>query len=481
MQAFVALREPYNEYYQKLNVKCVANKSNSVKFGIVSTLFNRNGGSFGSEEEVQRDLDKVKNVLRSWVFKKAKTTLGQIRRDNPVLGLIPGGYWDSFDVPRWCVGWGDTASKQRATVAAALGWGFFTDELLLQVVDPVLHQPTPARWLLHVVRDLKEMRGETTWWTDNDYALAMPDPMQPPVSSPSIHSEQAPEEVPESLPDLDVSPPGPVYSGAPPSPGRPSPGRPSPGPLSPPDLPSPSPRTPAVLAPSQQPRLVGSQSMAPRSAPSRTPGQGGSQSDRPAEASAVSQAPGPPGPPTAPSSQTRLSAKAAGKQKASIEDPPAPKDPAAPADPEEPAPGPTSQGEESDAPTEYEDGTVDLRAVNQGFQLPHIFRSATQSFKLFHNLDNRWAAFREPDAVSTRDDAGLIERLKSSEGTQVDLITLVSEERERLRASMIVFGEACVDAPYGSDVAEFALSGVMASLKVSADVCVGSLADRPSL
>jgi hypothetical protein len=75
-------------------------------------------------------------------------------------------------------------------------------------------------------------------------------------------------------------------------------------------------------------------------------------------------------------------------------------------------------------------------------------------------------AFRDPESPDDEKDAVLIARLKSSEGLQLQIMSEISEEREKLRKSMMAFGEACVEAPYGSDITAFALPSIMASLKV---------------
>ncbi|KAF8594319.1 hypothetical protein BDV93DRAFT_565566 [Ceratobasidium sp. AG-I] len=411
--SFDAFKEPFVQHYQKLNVKCVANKSGSAKYGIVSSLVEHNNGQLGGEDVLQKQLDKAKDKIHQWVFGQVNTSLVEIQHNHPVLEL-------------------------RASIAAAIGWGFFGEELLLQVINPVLHQPGPGRWLLHVARDLKSMRNETTWWTNNDYALAMPDPAAPLVPS----SLPVPEDLPGPGPDVQVQPAG-------------SPGPPSPNP----DPPLPAAPIASQRVPREAPGVAGTRSTVQRKAPSQMAGAGRSLGTQPVHSQAAS---GVPTPPVASASQTALSTRAAGKQKATVQDDPIPGQPVTQRSTDMPDTAALDKSVED--PTEEDNGVADLRVISQEFQPTHLIHSVTQSNKLFHNLGNRMAAFRDNETPDVERDRALVARLKTCEAVQIDIMSQVSEEREKMRKSMLAFGDACIDAPYGSDVAIFALPGIMALL-----------------
>ncbi|KAG8726179.1 hypothetical protein FRC10_007408, partial [Ceratobasidium sp. 414] len=205
--ALCALRAPFDSLYRSLSDRCGANKSGRANYGIVPTLVTRNSARTGGEAKTQALLAKAKAALSDWVYKGGETELGDVLAAHPVLSLISSGYWEQTDVRLWCEGWNDQPSKQRATVGAAIGWGFLSDELLYQVVQPVLDSPSPARWLLHVARELMDIRGLQPWWPESQFSYSMPspavlpaDPLPAPAALDPLPPPAAPDLVPPPVP-----------------------------------------------------------------------------------------------------------------------------------------------------------------------------------------------------------------------------------------------------------------------------------------
>ncbi|KAG9084018.1 hypothetical protein FRC06_004270, partial [Ceratobasidium sp. 370] len=455
--ALAAFKPTFDKKYRLLNTKCVANKSGSAAYGIVPTLVARYDSRTGGEASTQSKLLAAKDAVLDWVFKDADTDMGAILAKHDVLTLVSPGFWDDFDIMRWCMGWNDQPSKQRGTVAAALGWGILSDEILYQIIQPVLDSPSPARWLLHLVRELKEVRGLPTWWGADQFCDVMPDPNAPePPAPPPI--------------EADCSSPPPLALEAPQ--------------VAPPIVPPVVPPVTRATAPTA--------SSVPRPATPITPAPASRITPAPAPAPSASAAPGHPvwssSPRTLPTPPPRTASNQRGPSFklppisrsiiASSEDEDeagnAPKDADGDQDGDEDAgrdgdaqvAGPDAGPQpESDAEDQTEDGTEDVRAFTQRLLPPHVLHSPAWSDSMFQHLVGMHAFLRPTQPVDGRKDKACMQALQDSEALGLELNWQVSKERQRMRDTVVAIGAACTSTPYGSDLATFALPAIMGFIK----------------
>ncbi|KAG8736151.1 hypothetical protein FRC10_009648 [Ceratobasidium sp. 414] len=456
-----AFRGQFDKLYRTLNERCVANKSGRATYGIVPTLVSRYEARMGGEAVTQAKLGKAKDALVEWVFRgAADADLGATLAQHPVLGLISRGYWDDFDMRRWCQGWKDQPSKQRGTVAAAVGWGILSDELLHQVVQPVLDSPTEARWLLHVVRDLMDMRGLEPWWPAEQFAYTMPSPVMAPADPPPPPVAEHP--LPPPVAAHPLPPPAAKHPSLPPAAKHPSLPPVAEHPLAPPAV------DPLPVANTDKRSTV---EAPPRTSTSRTTESAPQvpQSSSPWRLSPAPAAPDSPDESGKGKDAVRpCTSKPPPKSKSWIstsedED----------GDDEGERPSKDEGGAVTDAPDpnaapdaeDKGDRAQDIREATQRLLPPYVFHGAAWSKSLYQHVVGVDAMLRHTQPTTTERDETRMQALRDSEAIGLELNRRVSVERQRLRETMLAFGLACASSPYGSDLATSALPAIMGSIK----------------
>ncbi|KAG9088965.1 hypothetical protein FS749_001721, partial [Ceratobasidium sp. UAMH 11750] len=440
-----AFREPFEKQYATLNNRCSANKSAPAQYGIVSTLVERHNKKYGGESKTHDLFDKARAALAEYVFNHAgadkDASIDPVLAAHPVLKLIPAEFWASFDIRRWSLGWNDQPSKQRKTITAAVGWGLLINELLYQLLQRLLDSPSVGRWLLHVARELYDMRGLEVWWPAGQYSYSMPSP------------ELAPEDQPEPTEELEALPEPAVEVEAAPPAVDPAPAATTVDPAPTATAVDPPPPPPASDAP-----------FWPSSVPAATPlgpkaKAGPSKAKEPSRPRA-SKAPAISRPFIENSDEYEEGGEAGGGQDKSKAGEGATKAPDTEVGREEP---------EAAAPTrkrlEDEDGVRDLREATQRLLPRHVFHTPGGWRGLFQHVAGMDVLLRGHQPKNPEADESRLDALWESQEVGLESNQRISDERRKLRESVLAFGAACMEAPYGSDIAATLLPAIMGFLK----------------
>ncbi|KAG8740480.1 hypothetical protein FRC10_004276 [Ceratobasidium sp. 414] len=107
----------------------------------------------------------------------------------------------------------------------------------------------------------------------------------------------------------------------------------------------------------------------------------------------------------------------------------------------------------------------DIQAMTQRLLLGYVLHGPTWLNTLFQHVAGVDVLLRDSEPITKERDNARMQVLQDSEMIGLELNHLVSEERQKVCETMLMFGLACTSAPYRSDLAMSVQPALMGSIK----------------
>jgi hypothetical protein len=159
-----------------------ADKTASAAYPMLKNLVGESN-SYGTVTDVHKELRSAREKLTACLSPDSNShitdemidrhgcdileSIPKIRRNHPILRIVPETFWRAHNFELWCEGWIGGSDKRRKSVIASLGWAMLGRYLQEEVVPKVMQEGGMIRWLLHFARDLRAITKQPPAWWEN--------------------------------------------------------------------------------------------------------------------------------------------------------------------------------------------------------------------------------------------------------------------------------------------------------------------------